>query len=306
MKKLSILILLTALSWKASYSQVTEAEKKLRAASKDSVDGWKKGALLSVNFVQSSFNNWAAGGKNSIAFNGLTSLFANYKKGDHVWENYLDLGYGLLKEGSGSVEKTDDKIDLLSKYGKKAWGKWYYSALLNFRTQFSPGYNYPNDSEKVSGFLSPAYLLSAVGLDYKPNDYFSLFIAPITNKLTIVNDEKLSEIGAFGVDKGKKSRMELGGYMRMIYSRKDFESELLKNISFTTKLDLFSNYLNNPQNIDVNWETLIGLKVNKFLTVNLNTQMIYDDDIDIIKEGIILGPRTQFKEIFGVGLSVKL
>jgi len=306
MKKLFILILLTALSWMDSYSQVTEAEKKLRAASKDSVDGWKKGALLSANFVQSFFNNWAAGGKNSIAFNGLVSLFANYKKGDHVWENYLDLGYGLLKEGSGSVEKTDDKIDLLSKFGKKAWGKWYYSALLNFRTQFSPGYNYPNDSEKLSGFLSPGYLLSAVGLDYKPNDYFSLFIAPITNKLTIVNDEKLSEIGAFGVDKGKKSRMELGGYMRIIYSRKDFKGELLKNISFTTKFDLFSNYLNNPQNIDVNWETLIGLKVNKFLTVNLNSQMIYDDDIDIIKEGIILGPRTQFKEIFGVGLSVKL
>jgi len=306
MKKLFILILLTALSWMDSYSQFTEAEKKLRAASKDSVDGWKKGALLSANFVQSFFNNWAAGGKNSIAFNGLVSLFANYKKGDHVWENYLDLGYGLLKEGSGSVEKTDDKIDLLSKFGKKAWGKWYYSALLNFRTQFSPGYNYPNDSEKLSGFLSPGYLLSAVGLDYKPNDYFSLFIAPITNKLTIVNDEKLSEIGAFGVDKGKKSRMELGGYMRIIYSRKDFKGELLKNISFTTKFDLFSNYLNNPQNIDVNWETLIGLKVNKFLTVNLNSQMIYDDDIDIIKEGIILGPRTQFKEIFGVGLSVKL
>jgi len=306
MKKLFILILLTALSWMDSYSQFTEAEKKLRAASKDSVDGWKKGALLSANFVQSFFNNWAAGGKNSIAFKGLVSLFANYKKGDHVWENYLDLGYGLLKEGSGSVEKTDDKIDLLSKFGKKAWGKWYYSALLNFRTQFSPGYNYPNDSEKLSGFLSPGYLLSAVGLDYKPNDYFSLFIAPITNKLTIVNDEKLSEIGAFGVDKGKKSRMELGGYMRIIYSRKDFKGELLKNISFTTKFDLFSNNLNNPQNIDVNWETLIGLKVNKFLTVNLNSQMIYDDDIDIIKEGIILGPRTQFKEIFGVGLSVKL
>ncbi|HSL86188.1 MAG TPA: hypothetical protein VK861_04585, partial [Bacteroidales bacterium] len=97
---------------------------------------------------------------------------------------------------------------------------------------------------------------------------------------------------------------ELGGYIRAIYSKNDFKNELLQNVSFTTKIDLFSNYLNNPQNIDVSWETLIALKVNKYISVNLNTHLIYDDDIKILVEGSETpGPRIQFKEIFGVGFS---
>lgn len=288
------------------FAQVTEQEKKLRTVSGDTVMGWKKGAVLSLNFVQSSFNNWSAGGKNSMALNGLVSLYAKHNTTTSSWENYLDLGYGLLKEGKSDLQKTDDRIDFLSKYGKKAWKKWYYSGLLNFRTQFAPGYNYPDDSVRISDWLSPAYLLLALGLDYKPDPYFSLFIAPATTKYTFVGNKYLSGIGAFGVQPGKHTRSEWGGYVRMVYSRKDFKPEWLKNVALTSKLDLFSNYANNPQNIDVNWEMLVVMKVNKFLSVNLNTQLIYDDDIDILKDGMVLGPRTQFKEIFGLGVSFKL
>ena len=125
---------------------------------------------------------------------------------------------------------------------------------------------------------------------------------------------QLSDQGAFGVKPGETSRSEIGGYIRAIYSKNDFKSEFLKNVSFTTKIDLFSNYAENPQNIDVSWETLIAMKVNKYLTFNFNTHLIYDDNIAVpsdknndgnIETGESVRSQVQFKEIFGVGLSYK-
>ena len=116
-------------------------------------------------------------------------------------------------------------------------------------------------------------------MDYKPNAYFSAFIAPLTAKFTFVTNDSLSNKGAFGVNPGEKVKSEIGGYIRAIFSKNDFKAEFLKNVSFTTKIDLFSNYAHNPQNIDVSWETLIAMKVNKYISVNFNTHLIYDDDI---------------------------
>jgi hypothetical protein len=290
--------------------QVTEAEKKLRTQITDTTKGWKTGGVLSINLAQTSLKNWAAGGENSVAINGLFNVFANYRKGNNAWDNSLGLGYGLLKQGTSSPKKTDDKIDFVSVYGRKATKTLYYSALLNFRTQMTPGFNYPNDSVKISDFFAPAYLTFALGMDYKPNPYFSAFLAPVTEKFTFVTSKFLSDQGAFGVKKGEKLLSEFGGYLRVVYSRNDFKSEILKNVSFTTKLDLFSNYLKDPGNIVVNWETLLAFKVNKFLSVTFNTLLIYDDKIKIDVErtvngvsGIYPGPRVQFKEILGVGFS---
>ena len=208
--------------------------------------------------------------------------------------------------------KTDDKIDFLSKYGREAFKNFFYAALLNFKTQMAPGYNYPNDSVKISNFFAPAYLVGALGMDYKPNGYFSAFVAPLTAKFTFVNDTSLSNAGAFGVTPGEKMKSEFGGYLRVIFSKNDFKNELLKNVSFTTKIDLFSNYLDKPQNIDVNWETQIAMKVNKYLSVNFNTQLLYDDNtkikVDRNNDGVLdpnPGSRIQFKEILGVGFSYK-
>ena len=211
-------------------------------------------------------------------------------------------------------QKTDDKIDILSKYGREAFKNFYYSALMNFKTQMTPGYNYPDDTNKISDLFAPAYLTLALGLDFKPDAYFSAFIAPVTGKFTFVTDQLLSDQGAFGVKPGETSRSEFGGYIRAIYSRNDFKSEFLKNVSFTTKIDLFSNYAENPQNIDVSWETLIAMKVNKYLSFNFNTHLIYDDNIQVpydknndgnTETGESVRSLVQFKEIFGVGLSYK-
>lgn len=312
--RVSLISSLILLSSVIASGQVTEAEKTLRAQRADTTQGWKTGGVVGFNFAQTSLTNWAAGGENSLAINGMFSGFANYKKGKSVWDNTLDIGYGLIKQGSEDFKKTDDKIDFLSKYGQEAFNNFYYAALFNFKTQMTPGYNYPDFTNKISDLFAPAYITLALGMDYKPNAYFSAFVAPLTAKFTFVTNTELSDIGAFGVNPGETVKSEIGGYIRAIYSKNDFKAELLKNVSFTTKIDLFSNYINNPQNIDVNWEVLLAFKVNKYLNVNFNTQLIYDDDIMIQNDrngnGIIEageGSRSlvQFKEIFGVGFSYK-
>lgn len=310
-------LLLTGLN-QVIIGQVTEGEAILRDLKTDTIKGWKYGGVTALNLAQTSLTNWAAGGENSFAVNGLFSVFANYKKDKTIWDNSLDIGYGLLKQGSESdFMKTDDKFDLLSKYGRRASQDFYYAALINFKTQMTEGKDYAADTSKISNFLAPAYLLGAIGMDYKPNSYLSAFLAPLTGKITIVNDQDLADAGAFGVEpatydansgalitKGENSKSEFGGYIRVIYSKNDFEQELLKNVSLMSKIDIFSNYLENPQNIDISWETQIAFNINKYISVNINTHLIYDDDIDIVIDDKA-APRVQFKEIFGLGFSYK-
>jgi hypothetical protein len=308
-KFLAILMLLSVFSL-LSFSQVTDSEKALRTQPADSILGWKEGGVFALNLAQTSLTNWAAGGQNSFAVNGLLSTYANYKNGKSVWVNSLDMGYGLLKQGSTGYRKTDDKFDLLSKYGYEAFKNFYYSALLNFKTQMAPGYIYDDAAStktRISGLFAPAYLLAALGLDYKPSDHFSAFIAPLTGKITLVEDKQLSDEGAFGVKPGQKSLSEFGGYLRAVYTKNDFKTEFLKNVTFSSKVDLFTNYLKNPQNVVINWETLLAFKVNKFLSASINTQLVYDDKIKVpvFRNGVAksIGSLIQFKEILGVGFA---
>ncbi len=300
------------------FSQDTSKEDVLKAKA-DTTNGWKKGGIITLNFSQVSLTNWAGGGVNSIALNGLLNAFANLRKGTSTWENSLTVGYGQTKLGKDGFVKSDDRIDLTSKYGKEAFKSWYYAGLLNFRTQMAPGYKDVGDVNKISTLLAPAYVLTAIGMDYKPNTHFTAFFAPITAKTTIVNDAGLADEGAYGVEKasvdangmiisgtGHKIRNEIGGYVKIGYNKTD----IIENVNFMTKVDFFSNYLHKPRNIDINWETLIGLKVNKYLTCTLSTLLVYDDDIKINvgddASGVaVIGPRTQFKQVFGAGFSYK-
>jgi hypothetical protein len=278
------------------------------AQTPDTTKLWTKGGVGSLNFNQVSLSNWAAGGQNSISAGAFLNLMANYKKDKITWDNTLDLAYGMTQIGSDPLRKSDDKIDLNSKYGRLAINKWYYSGLINFKSQFTDGYNYPNDSVIVSRFLAPAYFLLSIGMDYKPNDNFSFYCSPVTGKITVVNDQKLADAGAYGVDSGKTHREEFGAYITISYKK-----EIMTNVTFGTKLDLFSNYSHNPQNIDVNWDVILAMKINKYITANITTSLIYDDDTKIaimkkingVDTQIGAGPRTQFKEVLGIGLSYK-
>lgn len=288
----------------AAVAQETEKSKQ------DSVRSpWKTEARTSFNFSQVAFTNWAAGGENSISGNLAGSFVANYKKNKSQWENSLDIGYGLLRQGQDKLQKTDDKVEIVTKYGKKAFmdnKNWYYSAMLSFKTQFAEGYDYPNDSVRISNFMAPAYILVAIGMDYSPNDFFSASASPLTGKVTIVDDTMLANNGSFGVEPGEKMRYEFGGYIKL-----KLKKEIWENVELDSKLGLFSNYFNNPLNIDLNWDVAINMEVNKFLAVTIQTNMIYDDDINIKvdenDDGMIDydGPKLQFKEMVGVGLTFK-
>lgn len=279
MKKLFIVLL--TFSAIAAYSQEPDTTY------------WAKGGSFALNFTQVSFTNWAAGGQNSVAGVSKLNLFANYAKDKTSWENALNLGYGLSKVEGLELQKNDDIIDFQSKLGIKASKQWFYSGLLSFKSQFAPGYSDATNTTKISNFLSPGYLTLAFGMDYKPNEVFSLQLAPVTGKLTIVTDPDLD--GQFGVEAGKTTRMELGASLNTTVKK-----EIMKNVELNTELGLFSNYLNEPQNVDVDWKVAINMKVNKYLTASINTQLLYDADI---KDPVDGKAKIQFKELLGVGLT---
>jgi hypothetical protein len=327
MKKRIFSILLLSVAFSSFSQEVTKDDAakvqaeidKLKAIAADSVKPWQIGGVVSINGQQVSLTNWSAGGNNSISLGGLVNVFAKYKKGKVTWDNNLELGYGVIKQGDNKKWwKNDDKIQFSSKFGRQIKKSWYATALGDFRTQFVEGYNYPNDSIYISKFMAPGYALAALGFDYKPNDHFSAFIAPVTGKFTFVNDDSLARYGAFGVQKEirdpnnggaitqnfKTHREEFGAYLKVQY-----QTKVMENITFQTVLELFSNYLNNPQNVDVNWTTLTTFKVNKFISATLATQLIYDDDIKVLRnagdrKGTI-GPDVQFKQVLGVGFTYK-
>jgi hypothetical protein len=269
--------------------------QQINLASPQVDTSWKRGGFINVNFSQVSLDKWAQGGENSLALSGALNLFANYAKDKTTWDNSLDLAYAILKSGPTPARKSDDKIDFTSKFGRKMSEHWSYSALFNFKSQFTEGFKYPDDTNVVSEFLAPGYVTLALGFNYKPVDYFEVFISPATGRLTIVNDDMLAAAGAYGVKPGEKTRMEFGAYLNM-----KFKKDIMENVTLMTKLELFDNYSddngNNRKNVDVNWETSLNMKVNKFITASIATQLIYDHDV--IKH-------TQFKEVVGVGLGYK-
>ncbi|RLD67549.1 MAG: hypothetical protein DRI95_04645 [Bacteroidetes bacterium] len=268
----------------------------------DSTLGWTYTGTGTLSFSQVSFTNWAAGGDNSVSLNGLAFAGADYKSESFIWENDIIMAYGLLKQGEQEFRKTTDKIELSTKFGYHAAKNWYYSALVGFKSQFSKGYEYDDDAGTqtlVSDFLAPGYLNIAMGMNYKPSQAFTLFLGPISGRATIVTDTTLST--RYGVDANETIRNEFGGTIKA-----GLNKDIVKNVNLASQLTLFSNYMENPQNIDVDWQILFTMKVNKFLSANINFQFIYDDDIIITDKDGNTGPRLQMKQLFGLGLTYKL
>ncbi len=283
-------------------------DKSHKGASKDSTKSWNITGFGSLNVSQAAYSNWAAGGQNSLGLVGLVNLNINYSKGKHAWANIINLAYGFQFLGfatsSQQYNKTDDKIELTTSYGYEIHSnkKWYASVLANFRTQFSNGFKYPNDSTIISTFMAPAYLVVGIGITYVPAKWFRVYLSPTSGRFTFLLDQALADSGSYGLKPGNKLRSQFGPYLRA-----DLNKDLAKNINLTSSLELFTDYMNNFGNIDVNWNLLLTLKVNKWLATTINLNLIYDDDI-IIKsdKNDPGGPKTQFKEILGVGLSYKI
>lgn len=278
---------------------------------------WKFKMIYQLNGTQSTFVNWNTGGRNNLSLIGTISTGNYYSKGDSKWSTDLLIALGGIKYFDNlvgnSLQKTDDRIDFSSIYGQKFSKNLFFSLNTGFKTQFLAGFNLPNDSVKVSTFLAPGYINIAFGLDYIKNENFSIFASPFAFKGTVVMDQSLANIGSFGVEKaskdslgnivspGKNFREEYGAYIKLKWNK-----ALMKNIDLKSKLELFSNYTDNPENIDINAELIILFKVNKLFSASTQFNLIYDDDIKIKDSNGNLGPRTQFKSVLGIGLHYKM
>jgi opacity protein-like surface antigen len=261
---------------------------------------WRLKAIYGVNGTQSSFVNWNAGGRNNISLLGYVAASAKYEKGNLKWDNDLGAALGgmqYLDQSTGNdLQKTDDRLELATNFGYRLKEHYYLSLLGSFRTQFIEGLD--ESLVRTSNFMAPGYVNLSLGIDYTPNDNFSAFLSPLASKMTFVTDPTLSAAGSFGVAAGETFRGEFGAYFKMKYNK-----ELFKNIEMKSKLELFSNYIENPQNIDVNAEVLFSFKVNSWFSASLLWNLIYDDDIRITDSDGNTGPRTQFKSVLGLGVS---
>ncbi|TDD78265.1 DUF3078 domain-containing protein [Flavobacterium caseinilyticum] len=254
----------------------------------DTVKLWTKNGNISLLFNQTAFNNdWLGGGTSNLAGNlGLNYDF-NYKKGNVVWDNKIIAAYGLTKIKGSETSKTDDRLELNSLWGKKAKGDWYYSLFFNFKTQMDVGYD--KDGNNISHFFSPAYFQFGPGMWWKKSDNLSVNFSPATAKLIVVHPHYTEFGPSFGVLQGDSSRFEFGASISGYY-----KFNVMANVSVENRLNLYSNYLDNPQNVDIDYQMNVFLKINKYLSANVALQAIYDDNS--VKA-------VQVREVFGLGVN---
>lgn len=266
---------------------------------------WKHKNSIGFDLNEVAFVNWNAGGVNSVS--GLFKVeFARlYEKLYTLWNNEVSARYGLNNQQNTGLIKTDDEIRIASSFGyrKDTVSKWYYTAQVNFRTQFTDGYSEPDEEDPISRFFAPAYFHLGIGGRYNlKKELFSIYMSPLTLKSTYVLDEKLSNEGAFGVVPGERSRHELG-----VLIQTKWEKEIFKNVAMVNDLDLYSDYMNGFGNIDVDWVLSFQFKINKLFQASFRSHLIYDDDIKIKEtnedgEVETLGARVQLKQQLGIGI----
>jgi hypothetical protein len=309
-----VLLLLTILCFNEAFTQDlvvarlrSETSRNIKKDTDTTNWNWKHGGLYNLNVSQSSLSNWAAGGDNfNMTINSFFNYFAFYKKDRQSWDNNLDVNLGFVQSTSQGGRKNDDRLDLLSKYGYKmdTVGKWYLSGLFNFRSQLFDGYSFSGTNANfTSSFFAPAYMIISAGLDYKPDNNFSVFFSPLTSRTTLVLNKTLSNLGKYGVDTGRMIKRETGLFITVNYSK-----AIAANINYRGRADFFSNYYDKPENINFFMTNLFTFKINKNFSATYNLDLIYDDKIRIFGP-FKKSPGLQTKSIIGIGyfrnLSVK-
>lgn len=272
----------------------TDSRRYLKDSKFDGrTEGWFIAGNNSILFSQSSFSNWMAGGVNSIALNGNMDYEFNLTRGKHIWDNRILLGYGIQSNKGEETRKNNDIIDLTSSYGYNIGNNWYLASALNFKTQFTAGYDYTTTPKsKISNFMAPAYLSFGLGLDYKPNENFQVNLHPITARVTFVLDDDLQYAGSYGLkNDGDSSLFELGAFVGARY-----KFQIMEGISYDNRLGIFANYLDQPFNMDIAYWGLLDFKVNRLISTQVAINLLYDEDQ--IK-------KTQVKQTLGIGFNYK-
>lgn len=275
-------------------------------AKPDSLIFWKQGVKMNINLQQVGLTNWAAGGESSFAVGTVIEGHMNYEKGEVVWENNAKIGYGVIRNGGGGnrFEKTDDLLDLTSKYSQKFSEKILMSTAINFKTQMDEGVRIENegtdDEERVliSEFMSPGYLQASLGLSYRDEKAFTTTIAPFTGRFTFVLNDTLSKQGAFGINPGDKIRSEAG-----ISWTGGYKKDVWDNVKFQSSFNFFSNYEKFPNTV-VNVQAGLNMKVNNFISSNISSQLIYDDDVIVTRNDGTMGRDIQLKNVINVGFTL--
>lgn len=325
MRSLSVALGLFLLFSVNSFAQTgdTLTSKKVDAVKKQDtikvvLSPWKKENVVGFDLSEIAFINWNAGGNSSISGLLKGTFTRNYEVKSQKWINELIVRYGITKQDGVELRKTDDDLQFNSTFGyrKDTTSNWYHSAKFNFRTQITDGYAYPNTEISISQAFAPAYTFLGIGAEYNDKKKtIQLYISPLTMKNTLVLNQRLANQGAYGVTKaivdpitndiirkGEKSRTELG-FLVMT----GFKKEIFTNIKLENRLSLYSDYVNNFGNIDLDWQMQWEFIVNKYVRANINTHLIYDDDIkakeEVGGEQVTVGPKIQLKQMLGVGLT---
>lgn len=254
---------------------------------KDSVPKWKMHGRFAFIFNQSSFSNWASGGENTVAGNINVNYDLNYKKDNLNWDTRIITSYGLSHISNKGYRKTDDRFELNTLIGLKTGKYWFLSFIGNFRTQYTKGFDYKKEPKLlVSEFLSPAYLTYGPGMLWKKSNDLHFNIAPATARYTFVSD---FFSGKFGVEEGKNTAFSLGFNFSMYY-----KCWVMENVEMENILTLYTDYLANIGNIDVDYQTNIRFVVNKHIKMHMTFHTIMDDDAS---------SRVQFRQLFGLGVN---
>jgi len=293
-----ILLLIVLLSSTILFAQETTSKK---------TSPWKTSGKITFLMNQSAFSNWQPGGDNAFSGTANFNYDFNYSKNGWVIDNKLIANLGLSAVAGDDTKKTDDRLELNSILGKQLSKYWNMSFLTNFKTQFLNGYDFTDDFEgenkdyPVSGFFKPAYLTFGPGFFWKKSDDLSLNFAPITSKLTFLtgevytfNEDTLefdssNDVETYGIQPGDTMLYQFGMNLRAYY-----RVNLMENISMENILTLFSNYIDKPQNIDIDYTMNLVMKINDVFSTNLTFQGVYDDDAF---------SGFQAKETFGIGIS---
>ena len=283
-------------------------------ATEEPKDGWSKSGNVSLLFSQAAFNEeWTGGGTSNYAANLALTYDANYRKGKLTWDNRLMADYGITKTRDQEfTRKTNDRLEINSILGRQIKeSNWFYSYFVNFRTQFTSGYEYSEDANgmeirtETTKLMSPGYLQTGPGFLWKKSDNLKVNIAPATARFIFVssdftnvgNDPMLIMAfndagGYFGVEANDTSRFEFGAAL-VGYAKFD----VMKNVTLENVLNLYSNYLEDPQNVDIDYTLNVVMAVNKWITANATFQAIYDDNA-------VKG--FQIREALGIGITYGL
>ena len=290
MKRIYIVMLFAALAT-ITYAQTDDKGYQEGA--------WVLKGVTGLNMSQTAMANWSAGGENSIAGNAYLNASLTHKKGNWLWVTNMVLDYGLSKTKSQGMRKSSDKIGLSTQLGYSTDNVWFYTLMGDLNTQFAKGYDYPDKEHQISNFFAPAYSNIALGMEWRPKSNYSLLLSPVSTKMTFVTDDYLSDLGAIGVDPGDHFKIEGGAFVKA-----RAELPVMENVNLITTADFFTPYSKDFGNIDVNWDVLISMKINKVLSATINTTLKYDNDVKTFDDnGVKKGAKVQFKEVLGIGLA---